>query len=53
MNKFIVNVECAIRFKNKFLIIKRPEKSHAGGLLSFPGGKFEIIDGSLKIQAAS
>lgn len=26
------------------MIIKRPESKHAGGLLSFPGGKVEEID---------
>jgi 8-oxo-dGTP pyrophosphatase MutT (NUDIX family) len=44
MSKFIVVSECAIEYKNKFLIIKRPKAAHAGGLLSFPGGKFEVTD---------
>lgn len=37
-------VEVAIEHDSKFLIIKRPEGKHAGGLLSFPGGKVEEID---------
>lgn len=37
-------VEVAIEHDSKFLIIKRPEGSHAGGLLSFPGGKVKEID---------
>lgn len=44
MTKFILVTECAIEHKNKFLIIKRPSGVHASGLLSFPGGKFEIFD---------
>jgi len=43
-NKFVVVVECAIEHENKFLIIKRPEGSYAGGLLAFPGGKVEEQD---------
>ena len=42
--KFVVVVECAIEYKNKYLIIKRPMGTHAEGLLSFPGGKFEVSD---------
>ena len=42
--KFVVNTECAIEHDEKFLIIKRPIEKHAGGLLSFPGGKFEATD---------
>jgi len=44
MHDFIVATECAIEHDGKFLIIKRPEGVHAGGLLSFPGGKFEVSD---------
>ena len=43
--KFYLNiVEVAIEHDEKFLIIKRPEGKHAGGLLAFPGGKVEEID---------
>jgi 8-oxo-dGTP pyrophosphatase MutT (NUDIX family) len=43
--KFYLNiVEVAIEHDEKFLIIKRPEGNHAGGLLAFPGGKVEEID---------
>lgn len=42
MKKIVV--QCAIEHENKFLIIKRPKGKHAGGLLSFPGGKAEEQD---------
>ncbi len=42
--KYLVVVECAIEYENKFLIIQRPLNKHAGGLLSFPGGKVEAKD---------
>lgn len=45
-NTYIAVVECAIEHNNKFLIIKRPEGVHAGGLLAFPGGKVEEHDGA-------
>lgn len=44
--KYVVVVECAIQKGDEFLFIKRPEGVHAGGLLSFPGGKVECKDGS-------
>jgi 8-oxo-dGTP pyrophosphatase MutT (NUDIX family) len=44
MKHYLKVVECAIEHDSKFLIIKRPEGKHAGGLLSFPGGKVEEID---------
>jgi 8-oxo-dGTP pyrophosphatase MutT (NUDIX family) len=44
MKLYLKVVEVAIEHDNKFLIIKRPEGKHAGGLLSFPGGKVEEID---------
>jgi 8-oxo-dGTP pyrophosphatase MutT (NUDIX family) len=44
MHNYIVATECAIEHEGKFLIIKRPAGGHAGGLLSFPGGKFEASD---------
>lgn len=44
MKKYLVVVESAIELDGKFLIIKRPEGKHAGGLLSFPGGKFDPQD---------
>lgn len=46
--KFLVITECIIECKNKFFIIKRPlTGGHAEGLLSFPGGKFETLDGGI------
>lgn len=46
MEKFLVVVECAIEFQNRFLFIKRPKGVlHAEGLLAFPGGKVEYKDG--------
>lgn len=40
---FIVNVECAIWKKDKWLIVERSKKEeHAGGLLSLVGGKVDI-----------
>ncbi len=44
MKLYLKVVEVAIEHGEKFLIIKRPEGKHAGGLLSFPGGKVEEID---------
>ena len=46
MNKqtFLVGAECAVKHNNKYLIIVRPEGSHASGKLSFPGGGCELID---------
>ncbi len=44
MKKYLVVVECAIEYKGQFLIIKRPAGAHAGGLLSFPGGKVDEQD---------
>lgn len=44
MKKYLVIVECAIECKGKFLIIRRPEGKHAGGLLSFAGGKVDEED---------
>lgn len=44
MKNYLVVVECAIEYKDKLLIIKRPPGGHAGGLLSFPGGKVEAQD---------
>ena len=44
MKLYLKVVEVAIEHDEKFLIIKRPEGTHAGGLLSFPGGKVEEID---------
>lgn len=56
MTNYLVLVECAIEYQGKFLIIKRPENVHAGGLLSFPGGKVEeydaIDDGSCVLENA-
>ena len=37
MKLYLKVVEVAIEHDEKFLIIKRPEGKHAGGLLSFPG----------------
>lgn len=44
MKKYLVIVECAIECQGKYLIIRRPEGKHAGGLLSFAGGKVEEQD---------
>ncbi|MCC2646935.1 MAG: hypothetical protein K0R02_1000 [Rickettsiaceae bacterium] len=44
MKQYLVVVECAIEYKGKFLIIKRPQGTHAGGQFSFPGGKVEELD---------
>lgn len=44
MKQYLVIVECAIEFDGKFLIILRPEGKHAGGLLSFAGGKVDEQD---------
>lgn len=44
MKLYLKVVEVAIEHDGKFLIIKRPEGTHAGGFLSFPGGKVEEID---------
>jgi 8-oxo-dGTP pyrophosphatase MutT (NUDIX family) len=45
MSKNYLNVvECAIEYDGRFLIIQRPSGVHAGGLLSFPGGKVEEQD---------
>ncbi|OJU72818.1 MAG: hypothetical protein BGO07_01215 [Alphaproteobacteria bacterium 40-19] len=44
MKPYLKVVEVAIEHEEKFLIIKRPEGKHAGGLLAFPGGKVEEID---------
>jgi 8-oxo-dGTP diphosphatase len=56
MTNYLVLVECAIEYQGKFLIIKRPENVHAGGLLSFPGGKVEesdaVDDGSCVLENA-
>lgn len=51
MHRFIVNVECGIEHAGKFLIIERPQGKHAEGLFSFPGGKFEITDGTNSLDA--
>jgi 8-oxo-dGTP diphosphatase len=44
LKHYLIIVECAIECNNKFLIIQRPEGKHAGGLLSFAGGKVEEQD---------
>ncbi|MFS0861176.1 NUDIX hydrolase [Fredinandcohnia sp. 179-A 10B2 NHS] len=47
---FIVNVEAAIRKKDKWLIIERSLKEeHAGGMLSLVGGKVELEGNSSDI----
>ncbi|MBI5274814.1 MAG: NUDIX domain-containing protein [Chlamydiales bacterium] len=46
MSMFLTVVECAIEHNNHFLFIKRPPGGHAGGCLSFPGGKVEYADGA-------
>lgn len=44
MKQYLIVVECAIECDGKFLIIQRPEGKHAGGLLSFAGGKIDEGD---------
>lgn len=44
MKNYLIIVECAIECDGKFLIIRRPEGKHAGGLLSFAGGKVDEQD---------
>ena len=44
-NKYIVSAECAIKYQDKYLIIKRPSHKNAGGYFSFPGGGCELSDG--------
>ena len=44
MKNYLVVVEVAVEYQGKFLVIKRPAGSEAGGLLSFPGGKVDLID---------
>lgn len=44
MKNYLIIVECAIECYDKFLIIRRPEGKHAGGLLSFAGGKVDEAD---------
>lgn len=44
MKHYLIIVECAIECEGKFLIIRRPEGKHAGGLLSFAGGKVDEQD---------
>ncbi len=45
MSHFLAVVECIIEHEGKYLMIRRPEGIHAGGLLAFPGGKVEYEDG--------
>lgn len=44
MKHYVIIVECVIECDGKFLIIRRPEGKHAGGLLSFAGGKVDEQD---------
>jgi len=44
MKHYLIIVECAVECNGKYLIIRRPEGKHAGGLLSFAGGKVEEQD---------
>ncbi len=44
MKHYLIIVECAIECNGKYLIIRRPDGKHAGGLLSFAGGKVEEHD---------
>lgn len=45
MNKFVTIVEIALESDGKFLVIRRPQGVHAGGMLAFPGGGVEVGDG--------
>lgn len=44
MKNYLAVVEVAIEYQGKFLVIKRPAGTEAGGLLSFPGGKVDLVD---------
>ena len=44
MKNYLNVVDCAIEFNQKYLVIERPQGRHAGGLLSFPGGKVDPQD---------
>lgn len=44
MQQSVVVVECIIEHEGRFLIIRRPEGVHAGGLLAFVAGKVEMLD---------
>lgn len=45
IERYICYAECIIEHEEKYLLILRPQGSHAGGLLAFPGGKIEHSDG--------
>lgn len=46
-DKFVVSAECIIRDRDhNILTIIRPQDKHAGGLISFPGGGCEAVDGT-------
>ena len=44
MKTYLIIVECAIEYNGKYLIIRRPEGKHAGGMLAFAGGKVDELD---------
>lgn len=44
MTPFIVLVMCALRVKDRYLLMLRPQKSYSGDTLSFPGGKVDLED---------
>jgi 8-oxo-dGTP pyrophosphatase MutT (NUDIX family) len=44
MKPYLHVVECAIEYKDRFLIIEHPQTKYAAGLLSFPGGKIDLED---------
>ena len=46
MKQYLSVVECAIEHNGTFLVIEHAHGSHAGGLLSFPGGKVAPADES-------
>jgi|GEM_PF-1014232 len=49
---FLLYVSCAIEYNNTLLLIKRPINKPNAGLLAFPGGAVEPVDGALDTLGA-